>query len=694
MKIKLDIANTTLKKKFEYLILALFALLIYKFFYPTIDDSLLSIINDLIIYASVVLGFYYTSEITSKKTSNPISLVLNVGIMTAVLFFLTALSSVLFDSFGNVNEVSGIIYTIISIIVFLIYTSFATYILASLRELFLLRQKRPSEKYFNIMLLSISLASISATLAYIYNELQFIEQTFYVVSIVLIVINSFRVSWIAFLTKRQKIFLLFLSSIMSGLFALNFALFGDANIIEQIVFNFSTGVHLFFTLVMLYGNIYFGVVFITTLFHLPTAGAFDQKSEEITSLIDISKLMTQVLDFKELGDSITLAANKVCNSDSSWLVTEDNSAHELVSASNIGYVEADSITKSILSEIETPLNKVITLNKKIIKVNIKNDVRTYIFQSLVIAPLKVHSKNNGYLFAAKRQNYYFDEDEKRALGAFADYAAVALENAKLIKESITKERLESELDAARDIQSRILPDETPKYDELDVVPLFVPAFEVGGDYYDFFELENNKLGFVIADVSGKGISASYIMAEVKGIFESLSRVIEEPKELLIKANDILKNSLDKKSFVTALYGIIDVKNGKVNFARAGHMPLLVCSDGIIKSLIPRGIGLGLDSNEIFNTNIDNMEFELNINDILILYTDGVTESQNANDEDFGEERFRKIIADNCDSELSDLSRKIFNEVSLFSQDKEQHDDITLVLFKWKNFNKMIGEVNG
>ena len=238
------------------------------------------------------------------------------------------------------------------------------------------------------MLLSISLASISATLAYIYNELQFIEQTLYVVSIVLIVINSFRVSWIAFLTKRQKIFLLFLSSIMSGLFALNFALFGDANIIEQIIFNFSTGIHLFFTLVMLYGNIYFGVVFITTLFHLPTAGAFDQKSEEISSLIDISKLMTQVLDFKELGDSITLAANKVCNSDSSWLVTEDNSAHELVSASNIGYVEADSITKSILSEIETPLKKVITLNKKIIKVKIKNDVRTYIFQSLVIAPLK------------------------------------------------------------------------------------------------------------------------------------------------------------------------------------------------------------------------------------------------------------------------------------------------------------------
>jgi len=692
--IKLNLANNTRKKKLEYLILSLFAVLIYKFFYPTIDDTFLSIFNDLIIYVSVALGFYYTSEITSTKISNPISLVLNIGIMTAVLFFLTALSSVLFDNFENVNEVSGIFYTIVSIIVFLIYVSFSTYILSSLRELFFLRQKRPSEKYFNFMLLSIAIASISATLAYIYEELQFIEKTFYYVSIVLIVLNSFRVSWIAFLTKRQKIFLLFLSSIMSGLFALNFTLFSDTNIIEQIIFNFSTGVHVFFTLVMLYGILYFGIVFITTLFHLPTAGAFDQKSEEITSLIDISKLMTQVLDFKELGDNITLATNKVCNSDSSWLVTEENSTHELVSVSNIGYVEADSITGSILSEIETPLNQVLTLNKKIVKVKIKNDIRTYIFQSLVIVPLKVHKKNNGYLFAAKRQKYYFDEDEKRALGAFADYAAVALENAKLIKESITKERLESELDAARDIQSRILPDETPKYDTLDVVSLFVPAFEVGGDYFDFFKLGDNKLGFVIADVSGKGISASYIMAEVKGIFESLSRVIEEPKELLVKANDILKNSLDKKTFVTALYGVINVKNGKVNFARAGHMPLLVCSDGIVKTLIPRGIGLGLDSNEIFNANIDKMEFELNNNDILILYTDGVTESQNANDEDFGEDRFKKLIAENCGNELNELSKKIFKKVSLFSMDKEQHDDITLVLFKWKNFNNMIGEVNG
>ena len=98
-----------------------------------------------------------------------------------------------------------------------------------------------------------------------------------------------------------------------------------------------------------------------------------------------------------------------------------------------------------------------------------------------------------------------------------------MENAKLLEESIEKERLEKELDVAREIQRKILPSKNPEFDSLSISSTFIPAFEVGGDYYDFFEISENKLGFVIADVSGKGISAAFIMAEVKGIFESLSQ---------------------------------------------------------------------------------------------------------------------------------------------------------------------------
>jgi sigma-B regulation protein RsbU (phosphoserine phosphatase) len=126
-----------------------------------------------------------------------------------------------------------------------------------------------------------------------------------------------------------------------------------------------------------------------------------------------------------------------------------------------------------------------------------------------------------------------------------------------------------------------------------------------------------------------------------------------------------------------------LKTGIVNFARAGHMPLLVCSDGKLKEYLPNGIGLGLDFTNKFDSNIDNMEIKLNNDDILILYTDGVTESQNNDNVDFGPERLKYVIEANCKGDLVNITKNIFQEVSTFSKEKQQHDDLTLVLFRWK-----------
>ncbi len=682
------------KNKLEKFIFSIVILVLFKIFFPLVNATVLVIINEILIFTSLSLGFLYFVEITSSKSDNPISLSLNVGILSAILFFIISISAAIFDTIENIEDVNGVIYTFSSVIISQLFILSAVYILASFQTFYSIRQKRVKENYFDYLLIAILLSAFSGTLSKISTDLQFVEKTFFFVAIVLVVFNSFRVSWIAFLTKKQKIFILFTSIIISGLFGLNFAMFFDNNIIEQIVGNFSPGVKISYRLIMLYGNVYFGIIFFTTLFHLPTAGAFDQKSEEITSLIDLSKLMTQVLDFKELADSLTDATNKVCNSDSAWLVTIENGENNLISVNNIGYLEAKNISDELLSEFKEQLTDVVSMNKKLIKIKLKNDVRTYIFQAIIIAPLKVHGKTNGFLFATKRQKYKFEQDEKKAVGAFADYAAIALENAKLFKESVEKERMENELEVARNIQMRILPSENPKNEQLEVDALFVPAFEVGGDYYDFFQLGNNKLGFVIADVSGKGVVASYVMAEVKGIFESLSRVIKNPKELLIETNDILKKSLSKNSFVTALYGIIDIENGKLNFARAGHTPLVICSEGKIKEYLPKGIGLGLDFGTIFSSNIDNMEIELNNNDILMLYTDGITESRNSSNEEFGFDKLSKVVETNRNAELTQITRSIFEEVSLFSKEQQQHDDITLVLFKWKNFKKSLEKLNG
>ena len=177
------------------------------------------------------------------------------------------------------------------------------------------------------------------------------------------------------------------------------------------------------------------------------------------------------------------------------------------------------------------------------------------------------------------------------------------------------------------------------------------------------------------------------MAEVKGIFESLSKLIFAPKELLANVNNILKNSLDKKNFVTAVYGIINKKTGILNFARAGHTPVHICSEGKISRLQPPGIGLGLDYAPGFASSIKEMEIQLKNNDIVICYSDGITEAKNNLEEDFGYDRFDSILLKNCQMDLDVISNCVMRDLTVFSKNHSQHDDITLVIFKWTQNKK-------
>lgn len=227
-------------------------------------------------------------------------------------------------------------------------------------------------------------------------------------------------------------------------------------------------------------------------------------------------------------------------------------------------------------------------------------------------------------------------------------------------------------------------------EKLSISSVFIPAFEVGGDYYDFFETGDDKFGFVIADVSGKGISAAFIMAEVKGIFETLSRIIDSPKEILVKANQVLRETLSRSSFVSALYGVIDLKNEKLYLARAGHCPALLVRNSAVLEFKPEGMGLGLASNDFFEKTIQAQEIDLKDNDTLILYTDGITEAKNKELDDFGDKRLSKIVIDNADKSADDIANKIIHDVTVFSSSHSQYDDITLVILKWKQKNNLNG----
>jgi serine phosphatase RsbU (regulator of sigma subunit) len=650
-------------------------------FVSSSDQLVYGIVSDILLLSTITFLFISLVGFFEERKISPLSLIMNIGILSAFIFFLIFFySSIISLLFENVNDLSnpGMFSTIFTFVYFLLIIGFTTYVLVALRHLFFLGQSSSKHIYFNTMIVLFLLASLSERLINT-DELSFISTTFFIVATLLMLINSLRISWIAFLTKKEKITLLFLSVVITVLFIVNANNTGNDNLI---FLSFSKSFNVFVSLILIYGAIYFSVLFFTTLFHIPTAEVFDRKAQEVSSLQYFSKLITQVLDFDELTETVTDITTKVSNADASWIIWKENDDFVSIANKNIGFVDSDLINKFILQKVswddlnETTFLK-LTEFDELVKVS-------KLYKALAVSPLKAHGKVKGLLVAVRKNEERFNQEDKNAIATFSDYASVAIENSGLLEESIEKERLEKELDVAREIQKKILPEKNPVYNGLEISTVFIPAFEVGGDFYDFFEISKTKLGFVIADVSGKGITAAFIMAEVKGIFESLSKIIESPKEILIKANDILKRTLDSNTFVSAVYGLIDIKRGQMKISRAGHCPVLLLRNDTAQSVKPSGIGLGISEVDLFKLHLEEETIDLKENDTIVLYTDGITEAKNENLEDFGEKYFTEILLENRNNIVDEISKKVIQEVTMFSHNHSQYDDITLVILKWKS----------
>lgn len=662
-------------------------LFVFRIFFYSKDNFIIQAVNEILVLITILLLIIYINDTLKGKKLVPLSLVMNLGIMNAIVFIaITFSDSFMPLLFGNTVEIiaaNNVMYNILSFIYVMIITAIASYLFLIFKELYFLGQKKSASIYFNTMAVFILLAAFST----IFNspDLSYIKNTFLIISIILIGFNSLKISWIAFITKKEKLSLLLLAVIICTLFIINLINKTDQNSHYMVVADFSSSVEVFFKIIMIYGAVYFGVLFFTTLFHIPTAEAFDRKAQEVSSLQYFSKLINQVLDFDELAETVTDITKKVSNADAAWIVLPEGNNHKIIAHKNIGYIDAEMITEFIFSP-KVRKNKHFgssSFTSNLFLMETKSQLSEP-YSMAAIAPLKAHSEIKGYLVSVKKGDFIYDDEDKSAIDTFSDYASVAIENSRLLEESIEKERLEKELDVAREIQRKILPSKDPVFDKLNISSVFIPAFEVGGDYYDFFEIDDNKFGFIIADVSGKGISAAFIMAEVKGIFESLSKTISNPKEILCKANLILKRALDRKNFVSAAYGLIDFEQEVLTIARAGHCPLLLIRNHQIENIRPTGIGLGLDFSPKFEQSLGEIKFDLRENDLIILYTDGITEAKNSSLEDFGESKFEEILLKHSSKNVDEISNEVIKEVTQFSKHSTQHDDITLVILKWKS----------
>ena len=261
----------------------------------------------------------------------------------------------------------------------------------------------------------------------------------------------------------------------------------------------------------------------------------------------------------------------------------------------------------------------------------------------------------------------------------------------LLRQAEEKKRLEEELRIARAIQMSLLPRGQLSIPGVSISALCVPAREVGGDYYDFFALGDDRLGVLIADVSGKGTSAALYMAELKGLMLSLSRNCPSPRELMLTANEIISKNLDSRSFITMTYAVIDLRCRTMTYARAGHTPLICRSerDGEPKVEIfaPDGLVLGLriDGGELFERLLTEVTLPLERGDVLMLFTDGISEAMNADSDLFGEARLAQLVEEHGHLPTDELRERILREIEAFVAGAPQHDDMTMIVMKFDDF---------
>lgn len=246
-----------------------------------------------------------------------------------------------------------------------------------------------------------------------------------------------------------------------------------------------------------------------------------------------------------------------------------------------------------------------------------------------------------------------------------------------------RERMERELEIARQVQLGFLPLKNPDIPELDIAANCKAAFEVGGDYYDFIEIGKQKLGIAIGDVSGKGIQAAFYMTLVKGFTQSLSLQSDDPKHFLTSINRLFYLNSKRGTFISMIYGVFNFEANSFRFGRAGHNPavLMRSTDEKPVFLQNSGIALGLVNDDRFDSSLSVKEVQLNPGDTLVLYTDGYTEAMNFKNELYGEDRMMGVIAANRHRASAELLDAINADVKAFTGDIAQSDDMTMVIIR-------------
>ncbi len=527
-----------------------------------------------------------------------------------------------------------------------------------------------------------------------------------IINILLIIITLLaakKKEWIASLTIGDKWKLLGLSFAMivfaAAMLSIDASYSGDGRLTNSLksIFPASSLFGIATIIILLYSI----RIALATIITIPTSKIIERKYSDIYSLTYLNKIISRSINLKDLIETVSRLSLVSGSASVVWSDLTDGkgrkSIYTLVTSEELAPYRDKFITRldtefyrdktlEMFSNLNSPYH--IESIPDFENPAIKKLEKIIFAKSLIIVPLLSSSKRIGTLYIAHTNEYGFDSDFLTLLAAFSDNLNIAIENIRLLQESIEKEKYKKELKIAREIEQKLIPEHLPDLNNFSLAGYTIPADEVGGDYYDLIYLKDGKPCILIGDVSGKGMSAAFYMVLLKGVVISLKNQVESVKELLTKINDVLYQQMEKQMFITMSAVKIEDEKGNISLARAGHMPFLIKKDKDIEVLRPNGIGLGLTSSNLFDSTLEEINYKLNNNENLIMYSDGAVEifkDGKEIDSDFLKQIINKSVYKNS----GDLIDNIVKEIEKLKENHTIVDDMTLVCITYNN-----GENNG
>ena len=300
----------------------------------------------------------------------------------------------------------------------------------------------------------------------------------------------------------------------------------------------------------------------------------------------------------------------------------------------------------------------------------------------IVVPMKMQNATKGLIMLGKRaNNQLYAANDIEFIYSIGSLAIISLENKRLFREALEKQKLEEELELAKDIQQNLLPKEIPQMKRFEIAATSISSKQVGGDYFDIIKKDDRHHYIAIGDVSGKGVPATLLMANLQAFLKSICTQNVEISDATGTINNLVTENTTDGKFITFFWGILDDETGSLTYVNAGHNPPLLVRNGEIRYLDKGGIIFGVMPTIMPYAS---ETVELQDDDLIVLFTDGVTEAKNPEDDEFSDEKLESLVKEAASGNAGQVLEKIREEVHKFANGAFQSDDITIIVVKVKS----------